>query len=439
MSKGTDLWNRAKKIIPGGSQLLSKRSEMFLPDQWPSYYSKAKGIDVWDLDGKKYTDMTVMGIGACILGYADDDVDAAVTKAVQRGTMCTLNCPEEVELAEKLLSLNPWAQMVRYARTAGEALAVAVRIARAHTKKDKVAFCGYHGWHDWYVAANLASDRNLDGHHIEGLQPTGVPRGLLGTAIPFEFNKAEQLEAIAEKEKDIGTIVVEPMRHHYPKAEFFQKVRKVADDTGAVLIVDEVTAGWRMNVGGVHALLGLKPDIAVYGKAMSNGYPMAAIVGKGEVMDAAQISFISSTYWTERVGPTAALATIDKLERENVPPHLRKIGKMVGDGWARLAMEKGLEVDVEADFEPLVAFGFKYGERSQAISTLFTQEMLERGYLSATKGLYVSYSHKEEHAERYLEEVERVFGVLKTAIDEGSVEKRLKGPIAHSGFKRLTN
>ncbi|MFH0737379.1 MAG: aminotransferase class III-fold pyridoxal phosphate-dependent enzyme [Candidatus Micrarchaeota archaeon] len=440
MDKGLELWKRAKRIMPGGSQLLSKRSEMFLPERWPSYYSKAKGIDIWDLDGKRYTDMSIMSVGACILGYADDDVNAAVVKAVRDGSISTLNCPEEVELAEKLLQINKWAGGIRYARTAGEALAIAVRIARAHTKKDKVAFCGYHGWHDWYLSANLADEKALDGHLLPGLCPLGVPRGLKGTSIPFEYNKPEQLAMILEKNKgEVGTIVMEPMLHHLPKDGFLDKVRKMADAAGAVLIVDEVTVGWRKNVGGMNALLGLRPDMAVYGKAMSNGYPMAAIAGRSEVMDAAQESFISSTYWTERVGPAAALATIAKLERESVPAHLVRIGRMIGEGWAKLASEKGLALDVLLDFEPLVAFDLGYGDKNQALATLYTQEMLERGYLASKKGVYVSFAHKEEDVSRFLEKADEVFGIMKKAVDGGDVGKMLKGPIAHSGFKRLTS
>ena len=185
-NSGAELWRKAKKIIPGGNQLLSKRSEQFLPEYWPWYYRKAQGVDVWDLDNNHYIDMSIMGIGACPLGYADPDVNAAVKSRIDNGSMCTFNSPEEIDLAEKLIQLHPWAEMVRYARCGGEAMAIAVRIARAHTKRDVVAFCGYHGWHDWYLAANLADDRNLDGHLLPGLAPAGVPRGLAGTALPFQ-------------------------------------------------------------------------------------------------------------------------------------------------------------------------------------------------------------------------------------------------------------
>jgi len=436
MNKGVELWNRAKKIIPGGSQLLSKRSEMFLPDQWPSYYSKAKGIDVWDLDGKKYTDMCIMGVGSCILGYADDDVDRTVKQRIDNANMTTLNCPEEVELAEKLLKLNPSAGMVRYTRTGGETMSVAVRIGRAYSKKDKIAFCGYHGWHDWYLATNIKDKAGLNDHLIAGLEPSGVPSSLGGTALPFHYNKIEELEAIVGKNKDVGVIVVETMRSKRPEKDFLKNVRKIADGAGAVLVLDEITSAWRMTVGGVYPLFGIEPDIVAYGKAMSNGYAMGAVVGKSEVMDAAQSSFISSTFWTEGIGPAASLATIRKLEERNVPAHIVKIGEKAGKLWESLGKESGLKLHVDFGFLPIMHFDFEY-PNSQAISTLFTQEMLQRGYL-ASRGLYVSYAHKEEDVDRYAESAGEVFGILKKAIDANNVEKMLKGPVAHSGFQRLT-
>jgi glutamate-1-semialdehyde aminotransferase len=432
--KGIGLWNKAKRIIPGGSQLLSKRSELFLPEQWPSYYKKAKGVELWDLDGNKFIDMSLMGVGACILGYADDDVNKAVRKVIDKGTMTTLNCPEEVELAELLLKLHPWADMVRYTRTGGEAVAVAVRIARAYTRKDTIAFCGYHGWHDWYLSANLADDKNLDGHLLPGLEPLGVPRGLKGTAIPFNYNRIDELEEIVKCD-DIGIIVMEPIRDHEPENNFLKNCRDIADDIGAVLIFDEITSGWRLRAGGVHELYGVHPDIAVFGKAMSNGYPMAAIIGKEAIMDVAQSTFISSTYWTDRIGPVAAIATINKMLDNNVPSHLCRIGDLISDGWKRLGKEHNLKIHTEG-IAPLPHFAFDYKE-NPALQTLFTQEMLTRGFL-ASKSVYVSYSHNEEHVEKYLENVNDVFGVIKKAVEEHNVHDLLKGPVAHEGFKRLT-
>jgi len=432
--KGVKLWNRAKEIIPGGTQLLSKRQEMFIPDQWPSYFKRAKGVDIWDLDGNHFTDMSIMGVGACVLGYADSDVDQAVKTIIENCSMTTLCCPEEVELAELLLKINPWAHMVRYAKTGGEAMAISVRIARAHTGKDIVAFCGYHGWHDWYLAANLADDKNLDGHLLPGLLPKGVPRSLRGTALPFNYNNLSELENIVESH-EVGVIVMEPLRHHEPGKGFLEGVRKIADEHDLILIFDEITSGWRMNVGGVHEIYGVIPDIAVYGKAMGNGYPIAAVVGKGFVMESAQESFISSTFWTEGIGLTASIATIEKMEKNNVPAHLIDIGTRISEGWNTLAKDHGIEVEIMG-IPPLTTLKFVH-DQDQAMHTLFSQEMLAKGFL-ASKSVYASYSHTPDHVCAYLDAADGVFATIRKGLDNKNLESRLKGPVAHKGFKRLT-
>jgi glutamate-1-semialdehyde aminotransferase len=409
---------------------------MFLPEGWPSYYSRARGVETWGLDGQKYIDMSLCGIGACVLGFADPDVDNAVRAAIDAGSMATLNCPEEVELAELLCELHPWAGMVRYARGGGEEMTIAVRIARASTGREKVAFCGYHGWHDWYLAANLAEEDALDGHLLPGLEPAGVPRGLLGTALPFHYNRIEELEAIISVHGDeLAAIVMEPVRDHEPEPGFLERVRDMATRTGAVLIFDEVTAGWRLNTGGVHLLYGVNPDIAVFAKAMSNGYPMAAVVGTEAVMQAAQSTFISSTYWTERIGPAAGLATIRKHRRCNVPQHLVEVGERVQSGWRAAADRVGLSISVTG-MPPLSHFSLDY-ENGLAIRTLFTQMMLERGFL-ASNAFYATYAHQDAHIDSYLAAVEETFCFLAEAIERDRVESHLKGPVAHSGFRRLT-
>lgn len=433
---GQKLWERAKKMIPGGNQLLSKRVEMFLPDQWPAYYSKAKGCEVWDLDGNKYIDFSIMGIGACMLGYADPDVDKAVKKAIDKGVASTLNVPEEVELAELLLKQHPWAGMVRYTRSGGEAMAVAIRIARAHTGKDLVAFCGYHGWMDWYLSANLGSDKTLDGHLLHGLEPRGVPGGLKGTLLPFHFNNIEELERIVQRHgKQLGVIVMEPMKGEEPKDDFLRKVRRVANRAEAVLIFDEITMGWRVAHGGAHMKYRVRPDIAVFAKGMANGYAMASIIGTRSVMEAAQTTFISSTNWTERIGPTAALATIQKMYTHNVPAHLARVGKIMRKTWTECAKKHGLTISL-GGVVPLSSFTFEYGAERQALKTLFIQEMLDRGFLASTV-VYASYAHKLAHLKKYARAVDEVFGVLKVALDDNTVQKRLRGPIAHTGFARL--
>jgi len=436
MQRTREMERRARMRIPGGTQLLSKRPELFAPGQWPGYYSRAKGVDVWDLDGNRYADMSITGVGSCVLGFADPDVDAAVRAAIEAGTMSTLNCPEEVELADLLCEIHPWAQMVRYARCGGEAMAVAVRIARTHTRREKVAFCGYHGWHDWYLAANLARDDMLDGHLLPGLEPAGVPRGLTGSSLPFQYNQIGDLkEIVTQVGEDLAAIVMEPVRDHDPEPGFLEQVREIASACGAVLIFDEVTSGFRMNSGGIHLRLGVTPDLAVFAKAISNGYPMAAIIGMGSVMQAAQGSFISSTYWTERIGPAAALATIRKHREREVAAHLNAVGRQVQAGWTAAAQRTGLKVHV-GGLPPLSHLRLEHDD-GQAIATLFTQLMLTRGFL-AGKAFYASYAHQDEHVRSYVDAVGSVFAELAAAIAAGDVRRRLLGPVAHTGFRRLT-
>ena len=427
---------RAKKRIPGMTQLLSKRPDMFAPGVWPGYYSKAKGVEVWDLDGNRYIDMSIAGIGANILGYADDDVDAAVHEAINSGSSSSLNCTEEVELADLLCEIHPWAEKVRCARTGGEAMAIAVRIARACTGRDKIAFCGYHGWHDWYLAANLGTENALGEHCLQGLYPRGVPRGLVDTAFPFRYNHMEELQAIVARHKDdLAAIVMEPIRNKWPESGFLESVRTTASETGAVFIMDEISAGFRMNSGGAHLLFDITPDIAVFSKALGNGYPIAAIIGKEEVMDAAQSSFISSTMWTERTGPTAALATINKHKSANVGDHLMAIGKLVQEGWRELSSKNGLDIHI-GGIPPLSHFSFEY-DNAMAMKTLFIQLMLEKGFLASTL-FYAMYVHQNDHVEKYLHAVDEAFADVSEANKAGNIEKCLKGPPASVGFKRLT-
>ena len=416
--------------------MLSKRPELFMPEGWPAYYAKEKGAEVWDLDGKKYIDASHSGVGSAVLGFTDPDVDQAVIRAVQAGSMGTLNCPEEVDLAELLIELHPWADMVRYARTGGEILAVAVRIARAATNREKVAFCGYHGWHDWYLAANLDEDHALDGHLLPGLAPTGVPRGLAGTMLPFHYNQIDELRAIVSAHgRELAAIVMEPARGSGPIDGFLEEVRAIATELDAVLIFDEVTSGWRMNTGGIHLTYGVNPDMAAFAKAIANGYPMAALIGTRSVMDAAQSSFISSTNWTEKIGPAAALAMIHKHRREEVPAHLIDIGTRVQRGWKDAAVHSGLKVHV-SEVPPLGTFELEY-DNAAALMTLFIQEMLDRGFL-ASWDFYATYAHQQHHVDSYLRAVQEVFDLLARAIEEESVGHLLKWPVKHSGFQRLT-
>lgn len=436
LSRGTDLYERARKIIPGGTQLLSKRPERFLPDLWPSYYSKAKGCQVWDLDGNHYYDFAQMGVGSCVLGYADEDVNAAVIRAIHDGAMCSLNCHEEVELAERLVDLHPWADMVRFARTGGEACTVAVRIARAASGRNKVAFCGYHGWHDWYLSTNLGDASNLDGQLLPGLDPLGVPRELKDTALPFNYNKLHELEALVNKCPDeIGVIIMEPRREQGPDPGFLEGVRRIADRIGAVLIFDEVTSSFRINLGGIHLNYGVDPDIAVFGKALGNGFPISAVIGRRNVMDFARDSFISSTFWTERIGFVAALASIKKMEENNVPKLLTHYGERINAGWCQLAQKHGLKIRIHG-IPSLTHIAFE-AEQPLAVQTLYAQEMLAKGYLLGA-AVYTTYAYSDEIIDRFIADSDSVFGLIKEVLELGDLRKYLKGNVIHAGFERLT-
>jgi glutamate-1-semialdehyde 2,1-aminomutase len=434
MGTGQELYKKAKNLIPGGTMLLSKRPEMFLPDQWPSYFSRAKGCKVWDLDGNELIDMSIMGIGTNTLGYGNDEVDAAVTETVKKGNMSTLNCPEEVYLAEKLIEINPWAQMVRFARSGGEANSIAIRIARAASGRDEVAICGYHGWHDWYLSTNHNDGDGLSNHLLPGLEPFGVPKNLKNTVHPFLYNNFEELLEIVNRQ-NIGVIKMEVVRNFGPEGDFLQKVRKLSTERNIVLVFDECTSGFRETFGGIFKKYNVEPDIAMFGKTIGNGYALTAVVGKREIMEAAQKTFISSTFWTERIGPTAALKTLEIMEREKSWEIITEKGIQMRNGWERIANENKLKIKISGipslstySFESLD--GLKY-------KTFITQEMLKKGFLASTN-FYASIAHSDSDFESYFQELNIIFNVINNC-ETGllNINELLEGPVCHSGFKRL--
>lgn len=431
---GQKLYEKAKSLIPGGTMLLSKRPEMFLPDNWPSYFSKSKGNKVWDLDGNQFTDMSIMGIGTNTLGYGHDEVDEAVMKTVLNGNMSTLNCPEEVYLAEKLIEMNPWADMVRFARSGGEANAIAIRIARAASGKDKVAICGYHGWHDWYLSTNHNSGDGLSGHLLPGLEPAGVPKNLKDSVFPFHYNNIEELETIVATQ-DIGVIKMEVVRNFGPEDNFLQKVRDLATQKNIVLIFDECTSGFRETFGGIYKKYGVEPDMAMYGKTIGNGYALTAVVGKKSVMEAAQKTFISSTFWTERIGPTAALKTLEVMERIKSWEIITAKGKQMQEGWQKLANENNLSITISG-IPSLTTYAFN-SDNALLFKTFITQEMLKKGFLASTN-FYASIAHEDVDFEQYFSELDTVYKKIKEH-ENGTLDihSLLEGPICHSGFKRL--
>ena len=433
MASGHDLWRRAKERIPGGSMLLSKRAEMYLPRRWPAYFDRTEGCQVWDLDGTRYLDLGFMGVGTNVLGYSHPAVDAAVRAVIDKGNLSTLNAPEEVYLAERLVELHPWADMARFARSGGEACAIAVRIARAASGRDEIAFCGYHGWHDWYLAANL-SDDSLDGHLLPGLEPAGVPRALAGTSHTFPYNDLPKLEALLQQNPDIGVIFMETQRSAPPLDGFLEGVRELATRHGAVLVFDECTSGFRRPLGGLHLDLGIDPDIATFGKTLGNGYAITAIIGREEVMQAAQSSFISSTFWTERIGPAAALAALKAMSAEDAPNRVHDIGNSVQHMWMELAEGAGLSVTVGG--LPALA-SFNVVDRDPlVIKTYITSRMLDQGYL-AGPNLYASLAHTPTILDGYFSAIAPVFAEVYQH-DDNELQALLPDGLVQSGFRRLT-
>ena len=434
MNTGRELWRRAKNVIPGGNMLLSKRSEMFLPEYWPSYFSKAKGCYVWDLDNIKYKDISIMAIGTNILGYGNRKVDEAVNKTIAKGNMSTLNCPEEVLLAEKLVELHPWSQKVRFARSGGEANAIAIRIARAATGRDDVAICGYHGWHDWYLATNLEGESQLEPHLLPGLEPNGVPKGLKGTVHPFGFNDLSHIQKIVASKK-LAAIKMEVQRNEPPQKGFLESIRNLCSKNGIVLIFDECTSGFRETYGGIHKKFDVQPDIAMFGKALGNGYAITAVVGREEIMDAVQKTFISSTFWTERIGPTAALKTLEVMKELRSWEIITETGVFIKSRWKQMFNNYKIKYR-DTGIAALAGFSFE-SKNNLLYKTYITQEMLKKNYLAANS-IYVSISHKKKILNRYFDELEGILqNISKCEKGELVAENMIKGDVCHGGFKRL--
>lgn len=431
--KGKNLYKKAKKIIPGGNMLLSKRPELFLPSGWPTYFKKTRGCEVWDLDNNKFYDLSLMGVGTNTLGYSNKNIDRKIIEIVKKGNMSTLNCPEEVILAEKLIDLHPWAQMVKFARTGGEANAVAIRIARAASIKKNVAFCGYHGWHDWYLATNIRSKKNLNGHLLKNIPIAGVPENLSGTIYPFKYNNYDELEKLVLN-KNIGIICMEVMRNEVPKDNFLQKIKKLAIKKNLILIFDECTSGFRKNYGGLHLDFKINPDIAIFGKALGNGYAITAIIGKKNIMETAQKTFISSTFWTERIGPAAGIATLDEMKRIKSWKTINKNGESIISNWKKLSNKHELKINIYG-LPSLCSFNFQYKD-SQKYKTFVTQEMLKKGFL-ASNSVYSCTAHTKDILEEYFFELDKIFKTIKECENGRNIKKLLRFPESSSGFERL--
>ena len=434
---GQKSYERALTIIPRGNHLLSKNPDRMAPGQWPPYFREARGCEVWDEAGRHFYDCSSHGIGATILGFRDPDVTRAVIRRVSLGSCSTLNPREELELADLLCGLHPWAERVRLARTGGETMTVAVRIARATTDRSVVAISGYHGWHDWYLAANLGESDALRGHLMPGLEPLGVPRELRGTAQVFEWGDLERFDRIIAEHGDrLAAVVMEPCRGQDPDPGYLEHIRTEAHRVGALLIFDETSIGFRLERAGAHARFGVDPDMAAFGKSLGNGHAIGAVIGTAAAMEGAEHSFISSSYWTEGVGPAAAVAAVTKMTQQlDVPALVAAVGRRVKEAWQRQASAAGVPLVVE-DAYPCIAHAAFDHEQAKELSTLYTHLMLERGFL-APPVIYCSVAHTEEVLDKYEAAMVPVMAELSDAIRKGDIADRLRGPLPVEGFRRL--
>jgi len=435
LNKGQKLWKRALNIIPDGNMLVSKRPDFFLPNLWPTYFSKAKGIEIWDLENKKYFDFCTMGVGTNILGYANKKINNKINLTLKKSNMSTLNCPEEVELAESLIKLHPWFDMVKFAKTGGESNAIAIRIARAKSGRDKIAVCGYHGWHDWYLSANINDKKNLDTHLLKGLSTNGIPKNLKNTVFPFEYNNFNQLLKICKNHK-IGAIKMEVFRNIAPKNNFLKKIRKLADKNKIVLIFDECTSGFRETLGGLHKKYKIIPDMCILGKALGNGYPITAVLGKKETMKYATTTFISSTFWTDRIGFVAALETLNEMKKNKSWNEISKLGNHFKTEWKKIAKKNKLKIQISG-LAACPSFTIVSNNWNK-YKTFITQHMLENNFL-ATNTIYVSTAHKNKIIiKKYLTLLNFIFKKIKLCEKNlENIDNLLKTKVCQTGFRRL--
>ena len=434
-NKTQTTWKKAKKIIPGGNMLLSKRPEIFLPNKWPGYFKEAKDCYVTDLDNKRYLDMSLMGVGTCVLGYSNNDINKAVIENIKKGNMSTLNCEEEYLLSKKLLMINRWADMVKLARTGGEANAIAIRIARAasSSKKQNIAICGYHGWHDWYLSANIKNKKNLDQHLLSGLSTAGVPNNLRGTIHPFNFNNIDEFTKVI-KTKNIGIVKMEVYRSNPPSTEFLKAIKHLRQKHKFILIFDECTSGFRETYGGIHQKFNIFPDLCVYGKALGNGFGITAVVGIKKIMDYAQKTFISSTFWTERVGPTAALKTLELMQKIKSWEIISKKGIYFKQRLIKLGQKYELPLNVFG-CDGIPSFNFQ-SKNNLKYKTLITQEMIKSNIL-ASNVIYICVKHDLKKFDEYFDCLELVFQKIAACEKGYNINKFLKSQVCHTTFQRL--
>ncbi|HXC40612.1 MAG TPA: aminotransferase class III-fold pyridoxal phosphate-dependent enzyme [Burkholderiales bacterium] len=421
--RSEEFLKRAEAVIPLGSQTFSKSKTQYPHGVSPFFIERGQGSHVWDIDGNEYIDF-VNSLCAVTLGYKDPDVDAAVRAQLELGVSFSLPHRLECEVAEKIVEMVPCAEMVRFGKNGTDATSGAVRIARAHTGRDRVAVCGYHGWQDWYIGSTA---RNL-----------GVPQSTRELTHNFAYNDIESLHALFRQwPGQFAAVVMEPTNLFPPENGFLEKVRELSHQHGAVLVFDETITGFRFAKGGAQELLGVTPDLATFGKGLANGYALSAVVGRADLMRLMEEVFFSSTFGGETLSLAASLATLEKLQKQPVIETLYSQGRKLIDGAAERVARHGVGHILGTAGNPTWSFllirdAAPYSQWE--IKTLFMQEMLARGVLIL--GTHnMSYAHSEADIARTLAAYDEVFPMLKEAVDGKRLTSMLRAAPLQPLFK----
>lgn len=409
-----DLLERALKTIPLGSQTFSKSKTQYPLGVSPFFIQRGKGSRVWDVDGNEYIDF-INSLAAITLGYCDPDVDAAVRAQLEDGVIFSLPHSIEIEVAEKIVKLVPCAEKVRFGKNGSDATAGAIRISRAFTNRDHVAVCGYHGWQDWYIGT---TPRNR-----------GVPKATSDLSHTWTYNDISSLANLFQKYPDkIAAVILEPMNVTEPLPGFLEEVKALTHKHGALLVFDETITGFRFAIGGAQQHFGVTPDLATFGKGLANGYPVSAVVGRADVMQLMEEVFFSFTFGGETLSLAAALATMQKLEREPVTDTLYKHGRKVIDSLNTRIIAAGAEDFLSTAGNPTWSFFLindigKYNQMQ--IKTLFLQEMFSRGILTIGSHI-MSYSHKDVDLDKLFSAYDEVIPMLVEGVRGNKLESMLR-------------
>lgn len=412
----TAAYERALRTIPLASQTFSKAATSTVEGAAPLFLDRGDGARVWDVDGNAYIDY-VLGLLPVVLGYRDPDVDGAIRAQLEKGITFSLASELEADLAERLVELIPCAEMVRFGKNGSDATSAAIRLARAHTGRDRIALCGYHGWHDWYIGTTA--------RHL------GVPQAVRDLSVSFPFNRADGLEALLAAEPDgYAAVILEPMTLEPPAPGFLETVRDLCDRYGVVLVFDEIVTGFRIHMGGAQAAFGVTPDLAAFGKAMGNGMPISAIVGRREIMRLMEDIFFSGTFGGEALSLAAAIATLDKLSAVDGPARLGRIGAMLKAGvHAHLASRELTEelLVKGGDWWPAVAPTGRGRADAILVASLVKQELIAEGILMGTTfNLCLAHGQDGIVAET-LEAWGRALGKVAEALASNDPGARLRG------------